>query len=102
MSKKINEILIRPLLTEKITAIQDKRINVYGFVVAKDANKIEIAKAVEQKFNVKVKNVRTVVRKGKTKTQFTRSGRFTGKTATIKKAYVTLEKDNKIDFFENI
>ncbi len=102
MSKKINEILIRPLLTEKITAIQDKGVNVYGFVVARDANKIEIAKAVEQKFNVKVKNVRTVVRKGKTKTQFTRSGRFTGRTATIKKAYVTLEKDYKIDFFENI
>lgn len=102
MSKKINEIIIRPLLTEKITAIQDKGINVYGFVVAKNANKIEIAKAVEQKFNVKVTNVRTVIRKGKTKTQFTRSGRFTGRTATIKKAYVTLEKDNKIDFFENI
>lgn len=102
MTKKLNEILIRPLLTEKLTALQDKGVNVYGFVVAKDANKIEIAKAVETKFNVKVTNVRTVIRKGKTKTQFTRSGRFTGRTATIKKAYVTLEKGQKIDFFENI
>lgn len=102
MSKKINEILIRPLLTEKLTGLQEKDINVYGFVVAKDANKIEIAEAVEKKFNVKVTNVRTVIRKGKTRTQFTRSGRFTGRTATIKKAYVTLEKGQKIDFFENI
>lgn len=102
MSKKINEILIRPLLTEKITALQDQGVNVYGFVVSKNANKIDIANAVEKKFNVKVNNVRTVIRKGKTKTQFTRSGRFTGRTATLKKAYVTLEKGQKIDFFENI
>jgi len=102
MSKNINEILIRPLLTEKLTGLQEKGVNVYGFVVARDANKIEIAKAIEQKFNVKVVNVRTVIRKGKTRTQFRRSGRFTGRTATIKKAYVTLEKDQKIDFFENL
>ncbi|MCX8057104.1 MAG: 50S ribosomal protein L23 [Ignavibacteria bacterium] len=102
MSKQINQILIRPLLTEKLTALQDKGVNVYGFEVARNANKIEIANAVEKKFNVKVINVRTVVRKGKTKTQFTRSGRFTGRTATIKKAYVTLAEGQKIDFFENI
>lgn len=102
MSKKINEILIKPLLTEKITALQDQNVNVYGFVVSSRANKIDIANAVEKKFNVKVVNVRTVVRKGKTKTQFTRSGRFTGRSATIKKAYVTLEKGQTIDFFENI
>ncbi len=102
MSKKINEILIRPLLTEKLTGVQEKGVNVYGFVVARNANKIEIAKAIEQKFNVKVSRVRTIIRKGKTRTQFRRTGRFTGRTATIKKAYVTLEKDYKIDFFENI
>ncbi len=71
-------------------------------LLLKMQNKIEIAEAVEKKFNVKVTNVRTVIRKGKTRTQFTRSGRFTGRTATIKKAYVTLEKGQKIDFFENI
>jgi large subunit ribosomal protein L23 len=102
MSKKINEVLIRPLLTEKITSLQDSGVNVYGFVVAKNANKIDIANAVEKKFNVKVTNVRTVIRKGKVRTQFRRSGRFTGRTATIKKAYVTLEKGQKIDFFETI
>lgn len=102
MSKNINEILIRPLLTEKVTALQDKGLNVYGFVVAKNANKLEIAEAVSKKFNVEVVNVRTVIRKGKTRTQFRRSGRFTGKTATIKKAYVTLKEGQKIDFFENI
>lgn len=102
MSKSINEILIRPLLTEKITGLQDTGVNVYGFVVSRNANKIDIVKAVEKKFNVTVTNVRTVLRKGKTRTQFRRSGRFTGRTATIKKAYVTLEKGQKIDFFENI
>jgi large subunit ribosomal protein L23 len=102
MSKKINEVLIRPLLTEKITSLQDSGVNVYGFVVAKNANKIDIANAVEKKFNVKVTNVRTVIRKGQVRTQFRRSGRFTGRTATIKKAYVTLEKGQKIDFFETI
>lgn len=102
MSRNINEILIRPLLTEKITALQEKGLNVYGFVVAKNANKLEIAKAVSKKFNVEVVNVRTVIRKGKTRTQFRRSGRFTGKTASIKKAYVTLKEGQKIDFFENV
>lgn len=102
MSKKINEILIRPLLTEKLTVLQEKGLNQYGFVVARDANKLEIANAVEKKFNVKVLKVRTVIRKGKTKVQFRKSGRFVGRTSTIKKAYVTLAEGQKIDFFENV
>ena len=102
MSKKPKDILIKPLLTEKLTDLQEKGVNIYGFIVAKDANKIEIKEAIEKKFKVEVINVRTVIRKGKSRTQFRRSGRFTGKTATIKKAYVTLKEDQKIDFFENV
>ena len=85
----MHEILIRPLITEKmsnLTADQNK----YGFLVIPKANKIEIAKAVENKFNVHVVDIKTVNHPGKTKTQFRKSGRFTGKTARYKKAIVTL------------
>ncbi len=93
-------ILKRPLFTEKVTALTEK-LNQYAFEVDIDANKIEIAKAVESKFNVKVKDVKTVMHHGKAKSRLTRKGLLEGRTKRIKKAYVTLEKDNKIDFFGN-
>ncbi len=93
-------ILKRPILTEKITALQDKRQ--YAFEVENAANKIEIGKAIEKKFNVKVLSVRTIVVKGKRKSQLTRSGRFEGRTKTWKKAIVTLKDGDKIDYFENV
>lgn len=93
-------ILKRPILTEKITALQDKRQ--YAFEVETAANKIEIGKAIEKKFNVKVLSVRTIVVKGKRKSQLTRSGRFEGRTKTWKKAIVTLKDGDKIDYFENV
>jgi large subunit ribosomal protein L23 len=93
-------ILKRPILTEKITGLQDKRQ--YAFEVEDAANKIEIGKAVEQKFKVKVLSVRTMMVKGKAKTQLTRSGRFQGRTRTWKKAIVTLKEGDKIDYFENV
>lgn len=93
-------ILKRPILTEKMTALQEKRQ--YAFEVEPDANKIEIGKAVEKKFNVKVLSVRTMIVKGKPKSQLTRSGRFVGRTRTWKKAIVTLKEGNKIDFLENV
>ena len=97
----MHEILIRPLITEKmsnLTADQNK----YGFLVIPKANKIEIAKAVESKFNVHVVDIRTVNHPGKTKTQFRKSGRFTGKTARYKKAIVTLREGESIDLFEEV
>lgn len=97
----IHKILLKPLVTEKITNQQDKT-NQVGFIVSIDANKIQITEAVEKKFNVEVVKVRTIRYKGKTKTQFRRSGRFTGKTARFKKAIVTLKEGQKIDFFENV
>ncbi|MBI5019909.1 MAG: 50S ribosomal protein L23 [Ignavibacteriales bacterium] len=93
-------IIYRPLVTEKVSNLQDKGI--YAFEVALAANKIEIAHAVEKKFKVKVINVRTMNFKGKSKTQMTRKGRFEGKTSHFKKAIVTLKEGDKIDFFANV
>ncbi len=94
-------ILVRPLITEKNTAMQDS-LNQYSFEVGIKCNKIEIARAVEKKFNVKVAKVRTLVAKGKKKSQMTKKGRFEGYRADRKKAIVTLKKDNKIDFLGNV
>lgn len=93
-------ILKRPIVTEKITALQEKRQ--YSFEVTLEANKIEIARAVEKKFKVTVVSVRTLTVKGKRKTQLTRRGRFEGWTNTWKKAIVTLKEGDKIDYFENV
>ena len=93
-------ILKRPIVTEKITGLQDKRQ--FSFEVTPDANKIQIAQAVEKKFKVTVTSVRTMVVKGKRKTQLTRRGRFEGRKATWKKAIVTLKEGDKIDYFENV
>jgi large subunit ribosomal protein L23 len=92
-------ILKRPILTEKMTALQEKRQ--YAFEVEPNANKIEIGKAIQKKFNVRVLSVRTIRVKGKPTSQLTRSGRFLGRTKTWKKAIVTLKEGDKIDFFEN-
>jgi large subunit ribosomal protein L23 len=91
-------IIKRPILTEKMTALGEKRQ--YAFEVDVDANKIEIAKAVEKRFSVKVLSVRTVRYRGKQKTQFTRRGRFSGKRASWKKAIVTLAQGQNIDLLE--
>lgn len=93
-------IIKRPILTEKITALQDRRQ--YAFEVEDAANKVAIARAIEKKFNVTVLTVRTVRIKGKSKTQMTRRGRFTGRTREWKKAMVTLKEGDKIDYLENV
>lgn len=93
-------ILKRPIVTEKMTVMQEK--GHYAFEVDRDANKIEIAKAVEKKFNVTVLSVRTSRHKGKPKSQLTRKGRFAGRTALWKKAIVRLKEGEKIEFFQNV
>lgn len=93
-------ILKRPIVTEKMTALQEK--GTYAFEVDLGANKIEIARAVEKKFNVTVMGVRTVRCKGKMKSQMTRKGRFAGRTAAWKKAIVRLKEGDKIEFFQNV
>jgi large subunit ribosomal protein L23 len=93
-------ILIRPIITEKMTELGEKRQ--YAFEVPISVNKIEVGKAIEKKFNVKVTSIRTVLVKGKRKSQMTRRGRFEGHTKTWKKAIVTLKEGDKIDYFGNV
>lgn len=95
----MHNILIKPLITEKMTNLSAEK-GQYGFIVSTDANKIEIKKAIEKKFNVHVVNVTTMNYSGKTKTQFRKSGRFTGKTSKYKKAIITLKEGEKIELFE--
>ena len=96
-----SEIIVKPLLTEKsYSGIQNK---VYTFVVNKNANKVEIAQAVETMFNVEVAKVNTLNMKGHKKSQNTKQGRTVGKTSDYKKAVVTLKENSKpIAFFESL
>ncbi|MBR1729036.1 MAG: 50S ribosomal protein L23 [Selenomonadaceae bacterium] len=87
------DILIRPLITEKTTELMAE--GKYVFVVDKNANKIEIAKAVKEVFDVKVDKVNTIKVKGKTK----RLGRTSGKRPDYKKAIVKLAAGETIEFF---
>ena len=98
---RAQDIIIKPVLTEKSYAgVQNK---VYTFKVAKSANKIEIKKAVEELFDVKVERVNTLNVKGKERTQNTRQGRTVGKTSDYKKAVVKLTDDSKtIAFFDSL
>ena len=97
MSKLAQDIILRPIITENsMDGIADRK---YTFEVAKDANKIEIAKAVEELFGVKVAKVNTINVDGKLR----RYGRFEGFTASKKKAIVTLTEDSKtIEFFDGM
>ncbi|HAM09195.1 MAG: 50S ribosomal protein L23 [Bacteroidetes bacterium GWE2_41_25] len=94
-------ILFKPIVTEKMTSQGDK-FNRYGFLVAKNANKLQIKKAVEELYSVTVDSVNTMRYGGKIKTRNTKSGLLVGKTAATKKAVVTLAEGNKIDFYSNI
>ena len=94
-------ILLKPIVTEKMTRDGDK-FNRYGFVVARSANKIQIRKAVEELYGVTVESVNTIRYGGKVKTRNTRSGLLVGRTAAFKKAVVTLAEGNTIDFYNNI
>ncbi|MBP9987122.1 MAG: 50S ribosomal protein L23 [Bacteroidales bacterium] len=94
-------ILIKPVVTEKMT-IQGDKLNRYGFIVDRTANKIEIKQAVEQTYGVSVLDVNTVNYHGKKKSRFTKAGLLTGRANHYKKAYVTLAEDDKIDFYNNI
>jgi large subunit ribosomal protein L23 len=93
--KHYSEIIRSPLITEKGTLVNEQANQVL-FRVAPHANKVEIQKAVEQFFNVKVVKVRTVRVLGKTR----RVGRSFGRRSDWKKAYVTLAEGQRIDFFE--
>jgi large subunit ribosomal protein L23 len=95
------EVLIRPLVTEKMTILGDK-LNRYGFLVDPRANKIQIKKAVKEMYGVNVDEVNTMRYDGKFKSRFTRAGVIAGKKSEVKKAIITLAEGEKIDFYSNI
>ncbi len=94
-------IIIRPIVTEKLTA-QGEKLNRYGFYVVRNANKIQIKKAVESIYNVQVEDVNTLVASPKRKQRYTKSGIVEGRGTLYKKAYVTLKTGESIDFFSSI
>jgi len=95
-------IIIKPIVTEKLTAITNKQPNRFGFRVSPDANKLEIKKAVEAMYGVSVVDVNTMKYSGKLKSRFTKSGLISGRQSAFKKAIVTLKEGEVIDFFSNI
>ena len=95
------DILIKPIVTEKVTA-QTEKLNTYGFKVAKSANKVQIKGAVEAMYGVSVESVNTIIVGGKKKSRHTKGGFIQGRSSTYKKAIVTVAKDEKIDFYSNI
>lgn len=97
MSKLAQDIILRPIITEE--SMDGTAMKKYTFEVAKDANKIEIKKAIEELFKVEVAKVNTLRIRGKMR----RQGRFEGYTASWKKAVVTLTEDSKsIEFFDGM
>ena len=89
------DVLVKPMISEKTIGLIE---NKYTFIVAKDANKIEIAHAVEEAFKVKVVGVNTRIVKGKVK----RMGRYEGKRSDVKKAIVTLREGDSIEMFSGL
>lgn len=98
---KLSEVLIKPILTEKANAQQEK-LHRYAFKVAKKANKLEIKKAVESFYGVTVINVNTTVAPGKNKSRFTKSGVISGRKPSYKKAFVTVAAGETIDLYSAI
>lgn len=95
-------IIIKPLVTEKMTAITEKNNSRFGFIVSPKANKLEIKSAVEALYNVTVVAVNTMRYAGKSKRRYTKSGLIKGRTNAFKKAIVTLKEGDTIDFYSNI
>lgn len=96
----MSEILIKPLVTEKMTGQNEK--GYFGFVVDKDANKVEIRKAVEKMYGVKVVDVNTAVLPGKKKTRYSKARVVSGHSGSFKKAFVKLADGEMIDFYSGI
>ena len=95
------DILLKPIVTEKMTDQSDK-FNRYGFIVARDANKVQIKRAVEEMYGVTVESVKTMIYNGKKKVRYTKSGIMSGRTPVYKKAIITVAEGETIDFYSNI
>ena len=99
--KFYEDIIIRPIMSEK-SVQQQEELHQYTFEVHPDANKIEIRKAVEKIFEVKVKQVRVQKYLGQSVMRRTRRNRIPGRTKSWKKAIVTLAAGQEIDFFKDV
>src|SRR5690554_5785121 len=95
---RTSEILVRPIVTEKVNSQMEKQ-NRFSFVVDKRANKLEIKTAVEDFYGVRVKEVNTMIIPAKSKSRFTKSGFLTGRKPSYKKAIITLMEGENIDLF---
>ncbi|MBS7566319.1 50S ribosomal protein L23 [Mucilaginibacter sp. Bleaf8] len=95
------EILKKPLLTEKVSLLTEK-LNRYAFKVDPRANKIQIKGAIEAMYGVNVKAVNTMKYSGKLKSRYTKAGTVTGRPAAFKKAIITLQDGETIDFYSTI
>lgn len=93
-------ILKRPLVTEKMSSLNEK--GKYGFIVDGDANKVEIKNAVEKTYGVNVEKVNTMNVMGKFKTRYTKAGVLSGRKPNYKKAIVTVAEGEVIDFYSNV
>lgn len=93
-------ILKKPIVTEKVSALNES--GKYGFVVDKDANKVEIKKEVEKLYGVNVESVRTMNYLGKPKSRYTKSKVVSGRSASFKKAIVTVAEGEVIDFYSGV
>ncbi|HVY74985.1 MAG TPA: 50S ribosomal protein L23 [Puia sp.] len=98
---KSSEVLIRPILTEKANAQQEK-LRRYAFRVNRKANKLEIKKAVEDFYGITVVDVNTVVVPSKVRSRSTKAGLIQGRKPGYKKALVTVAEGDSIDLYSNI
>ncbi|MDN5212355.1 50S ribosomal protein L23 [Fulvivirgaceae bacterium BMA12] len=93
-------VLIKPLVTEKISALNEQ--GRYGFLVERGANKVEIKNAVEKMYGVSVESVNTMNYQGKRKSRFTKSGVISGRMPSYKKAIVSVADGEVIDFYSGV
>lgn len=98
----MKDIIIRPLITEKMTAITERFPNRYGFIVARHATKAQVKAAIEALYDVEVVEVNTMRYAGKKRRRWTKTGVIEGKSPAFKKAIVTLKENQVIDFYSNI
>ena len=98
---KLTDVLVKPVLTEKVNKLMDKHRS-YTFIVDRKANKLEIKKAIEEFYGVTVTDVNTLVMPGKNKTRYTKAGFIQGAKGAYKKAFVTVAEGEAIDLYANI
>ena len=98
---KLSDVLIKPVLSEKVNRLTEK-YNRYTFIVDKRANKLEIKKAVEEFYGIQVQDVNTLVMPSKAKSRNTKAGVLTGRKPAKKKAIVTVAEGETIDLYSNI